>query len=461
MKKKSVIGTIASVSCLAMILSGCGGKTGDTAAITADTAVTDTSTPAAATAATSAVTADPVNITYLQENFACDETLASEISLALAEEGFGQIVERTSISATKAKIKDGSGMISYLILDEYGVIVELIDENEAQLWANGSIAYTLEVPSDSASTTTTQVGDVEVTIVSNDANSGGSTDSSADPTSGSSVSNSDSGNPSDNATTASTTVTSDFCKIEVLDAGKYKVTPNGALSDSIKIGNTTMGKIASKFDNILTTGGFDSINRTLYYQLISTTFFSYDGVSSSMDMDEAKILAYLSSMTEGSTTLKYTEIACDSSTDYMKYTYYIGTSIVTVDTDNVVTWDGTAVDNINDVLALFNKDSSSSGSSADAASASTTTYTLETATAVIDSANIKAVTENKASSKLAQEIHDKFGGYVTKVTKGDSGWTCTLDNGKSCLITYSIVNDKVTIKVAEDAKKDPLVTLTY
>ena len=383
--------------------------------------------------------------------------------MTLAEEGFGQITESTSISSTKAKIKDANGMINYQILDEFGVIVQLIDENEAQLWANGSIPYTLNVPSDASTTTTTQVGDVEVTVVTtNTSNTGSSAEESSDSSTSdsSSASSSENGNEgtSDNASIALTTVSSDFCKIEKIEEGKYKVTPNGSLSASTKLGNTTMGKIAAKFDEVLTAGGCDSVNRTLFYQLISTTFFSYDGVATSMDLDEAKILAYLSSMTEGNTTLKYTEIECDSSTDYMKYTYYIGTSTVTVDTDNIVTWDGTSVDNISDILALFNKDSSASDSSSTAA---TTTYTLETSAAVIDSANIKAVTENKASSKLAQEIFDKFGGYVTKITKDDSGWTATLDNGKSCLITYSIVNDKVTIKVAEDAKKDALVTITY
>ncbi len=460
MKSKSILGAIASLSCLAMILSGCG-ESGNTAALAADTAISDASTPAAATAATSAVTADPLNITYIQEHYACDEELASEISLALAEEGFGQITESTSISSTKAKIKDTSGMINYLILDEFGVITELIDENEAQIWANGSIAYTLDVPSDDASSTTTQINGVEVTVVSNTASSGSSTDTASDSASNASTSGT-SNTASDNAATAITTVSSDFCIIEKLEDGKYKATSNNALSDSTKIGNTTMGKIAAKYDEILSAGGCDSINRTLFYQLISTTFFSYDGVSSSMEMDEAKILAYLSSMTEGNTTLNYTEIASNSSTDYMKYTYYIGTSTVTVDTDNVVTWDGTSVDNIADILALFNKDSSASDSSSAATTASTAeTYTLETSTAAIEVAEIKAVNDNKAASKLAQEIYDKFGGYVTEITKGDSGWNATLDNGKTCLITYSIVNDKVTIKVSEDATKDALVTITY
>lgn len=455
MKNKSVIGTIASITCVAMLLSGCGGAS-DTAAMAADNVATDTS--AAATQATSAVVADPLNVSYIQEHFACDEALASEISLTLAREGFGQITESTSISSTKAKIKDANGMINYLILDEFGVIIELIDENEAQLWANGSIAYTLTIPSDESNTTTTQIGDVEVTV-STTANTGSSIETSDDSSSADSSSlENDNEGASDNAATALTTVNSDFCKIEKIADGKYKVTPNGSLSDSTKIGNTTMGKIAAKLDETLTAGGCDSINRTLFYQLVSTTFYSYDGVATSMELDEARILAYLSSMTEGNTTLKYTEIESDRSTDYMKFTYYIGTSAVTVDTDNVVTWDGVSVDNIANILALFNQESSGSDSSANA---STTAYTLETSAAVIDAANIKAVTENKASSKLAQEIFDKFGGYVTKITKDDSGWTATLDNGKTCLITYSIVNDKVTIKVSEDAKKDALVTITY
>lgn len=363
------------------------------------------------------------NITAIKDACGASDELATEVSDALETLGFGTIEEWQAIESdegSKIKIKNVDKTIYYIIMVDEN-ISEIVDENEKQVWLNANIAQV----------TIKDEADVEVTVT---ATPPVETEEPADETDLDSTKESN-----------SEVIKSDYCSLEKLDENKFKAVPNDSLSDTTKVSNTTMGKYIASIDEILVKNEFDAINRSMYYDMMSVSFFTRGGVEVELsDPNFSIILAYLSQMFEETAEFKYAEIEKDDAKGYCKFTYYIDNSVIVLDTDGILTWDG-ADFNIADKVDLIKKSMNvSAQSGAD----------------ILLEAQIPLVTDEELAKKIVSAIELYYSDCkVTEVVEAENGWRIKLTNEKECLLSYVMTNTNVTLTVTDDSNAEDLKTI--
>ena len=376
------------------------------------------------TVSENAVVYNEVNITSIKEACGASDELAKEVSDALETLGFGTIEEWQAIETnegSKIKIKNVDKTIYYIIMVDEN-ISEIVDENEKQVWLNANIAQV------------TIKDDVDVTVTTTPPSETVTEESAAIDENQVSL-----------ETPKPEVIESDYCSIEKLDENKFKVVPNDSLSDTTKITNTTMGKYIASIDEILTKNEFDAINRNMYYNMMSASFFTRGGVEAELsDPNFSIILAYLSQMFEETAEFKYAEIEKDDEKGYCKFTYYIDNSVIVLDTEGVLTWDGADFNVIDKVDLIKNSMNVNSKSGAD----------------ILLDAEIPLVNDKELVEKIVSAIELYYSDCkVTEVVEADNGWRIKLTNEKECLLSYIMANTKVTLMVTDDSNTEDIKTI--
>lgn len=374
-------------------------------------------------------TVNTENVSMIQESCGVKEDLAVEMSKALEELGFGTIKEWSLIegdASNKVKIKNVDKTIYYIVIVD-GNVTEIIDENENQVWLNANIAQV----------TIKNETDVDVVVTTEDKTEDETED----------VSNSEA--TDENMTTHTPSpevIESDYCSIEKISDNMFKVTSNDVLSDTTKISNFTMGKYVESIDEILVKNGYDAINRDIYYDMMSTSLLTRGGVEAEVsDPHFSIILAYLSQMFEDAAEFKWADIEKDDAKDYCKFTYHIDNSVIVLDTDGVLTWDG-ADFNITDKVELIK---------------SGLTVSNQTGADVISAAGISVISDNELSEQIASAIELQYAGSeITGVTKEADGWHISLTNDNECILSYLIANTNVTVTVVDATDETKVIVST-
>lgn len=419
--RKKIRKTLMVLLCATTLfsLTACGSKE------PAPEAIKDSEKPTETVETVSENTVNTENVSMIQESCGVKEDLAVEMSNALEELGFGTITEWSLIegdASNKVKIKNVDKTIYYIVIVD-GNVTEIIDENENQLWLNANIAQV----------TIKNETDVDVVVTTEDETEDVSDSEATD----------------ENMTTPTPSpevIESDYCSIETISDNMFKVTPNDVLSDTTKVSNSTMGKYVAAIDEILVENGYDAINRDMYYDMMSASFFTRGGVEAEVsDPHFSIILAYLSQMFEDTAEFKWADIEKDDARDYCKFTYHIDNSVIVLDTDGVLTWDG-ADFNITDKVELIK---------------SGLTVSNQTGADVISAAGISVINDNALSEQIASAIELQYAGSeITGVTKEADGWHISLTNDNECILSYLIANTNVTVTVVDATDETKVIVNT-